>query len=155
MTPVRVISSLVAWLLVSVALWLSDAEPSVIALAGVVAVVAALGLVVFDLSAIAQSIRWPQPADPEPSGGPLAERIPRPLREIHVSIRSHPDGLRPRLIALVDQRLLNGHGIDRLAEPIMADDLLTPELHELVTSTAGRIRNSVDLSRLIDEIEAL
>ena len=155
MTTVRVLSSLTAWLLVSTALWLSDAQPSVIALAGIVAVVAVFALVVFDLGTAWQPIRWRRPPDSEAPGGPHAERIPRPLRDVDVAVRSHPDEMRPRLAALVEQRLLSRHGIDRRTAPAMADDVLTPALRELVTRPTGRIRGTMELKALIDEIEAL
>jgi len=155
MTRLRIISTLIAWLLVSIALWLSDADPSVIALAGIVAVAAAVGLVVFDLGTVGQTILWPRPPESRPAGEPRTERIPRPLNDLGWAVRSHPTGLRPRLIALVDDRLVTRHRVDRRAAPAIADDVLTPALRKLVESSTGRIASTRELAVMIDEIEAL
>jgi hypothetical protein len=156
-TRLRVISTLVAWLLLSIALWLSDADPSVFALAGIVAVAAAIGLVVFDLGTAGQTILWPRSPESKPArnrpaepgrrwrlqtdpksslavGELRTERIPRPLNDVYAAVRSHPTGLRARLVALVDDRLVTRHGVERRAAPASADDVLTPELRKLVAS---------------------
>ncbi len=155
MTRRRIISTLIAWLLLSITLWLSDADPSVIALAGIVAVAAAIGLVVFDLGAAGQTILWPRPPESKPAGEPRTERIPRPLNDVHGAVRSQPTGLRRRLVALVDDRLVTRHGVDRRDAPAIADDVLTPALRKLVASSTGRIESIRELATIIDEIEAL
>jgi hypothetical protein len=154
-TRLRVILTLVAWLLLSIALWLSDADPSVFALAGIVAVAAAIGLVVFDLGTAGQTIPWPRSPGSEPAGELPTERIPRPLDDVYAAVRSHPTGLRPRLIALVDDRLATRHGVERRAAPASADDVLTPALRKLVASSTGRIGSPRELAAIIDEIEEL
>ena len=154
MTRLRVLVTLVVWLLLSAALWLSDADPSVIALVGIVAVAATIGLVVFDLGTATQSVVWPSPPQPKPAGS-SAEPVPRPLNDVHGAVRAHPTGLRPRLVALVDDRLALHHGIDRRADPSRADAVLTPALRALVGSSSRRIRSSRELATIIDEIEAL
>ncbi|MGI9623508.1 MAG: hypothetical protein ACR2PK_11775 [Acidimicrobiales bacterium] len=155
MTRRRLIASVISWLALSIALWLSDAEPSVIALAGIVAVVAAIGIVVFDLGTTAQTLAWPPPAQSKPAGDVQTESIPRPLKDVHGAVRSHPDGLRPRLVALVDDRLTTHKGIDRQAAPAIADDVLTPALRNLVASSSHRIGSTREVATIIDEIEAL
>jgi len=155
MTRLRIISTLIAWLLLSIALWLSDADPSVIALAGIVAVAAAIGLVVFDLGSAGQTIMWPRPPESKPAGDPPTERIPRPLIDLGWAVRSHPTGLRPRLIALVDDRLVTHHRVDRRDAPASADDVLTPALRKLVASSTGRIGSTREIAAMIDDIEAL
>lgn len=152
MTRIRILSTLIVWLVVSLALWLTDADPSVFALAGIVAVVSAIGLVLFDLGGSAQTVRWPRPPEPNPAEESLTERIPRPLRDVEGAVRSHPTGLWPRLAALVEHRLATRHR-DRGVTP--DDDVLTPSLRRLVVSPTGRIRSTRELTALIDEIEAL
>jgi hypothetical protein len=155
MTRLRIISTLIAWLLLLIALWLSDADPSVIALAGIVAVASAMGLVVFDLGTAGQTILWPRPPESKPGGEPRTESIPRPLNDLGWAVRSHPTGLRPRLVALVDDLLVTRHRVDRRSAPAIADDVLTPALRKLVASSTGRVESTRKLAAVIDEIEAL
>ncbi len=155
MTTRRLAATFAAWLLVSIGLWQSDADPSVIALAGIVAVAAAAGLAAFDLFRSTRSIRWPLPPGSTTSNDADDQRVPRTLGDVERAVRSRPTELESRLVALVDDRLHARHGIDRRVAPRAADDALTPALRGLVGGRRGRQAGRPDLETILSDIEAL
>jgi hypothetical protein len=156
MTRFRITSTLIVWFMLTVALWLTDAEPSAIGLAGIVGVSAAIVLVSFDLGTTALRVRWPRPAELKPAGTQTPrERVPRPLYALDGAVRSYPTGLRSSLIASVDQRLATRYGVERRTDPARADVHLTPRLRKLVADPNDRIGSTGELSAIIEEIEAL
>ena len=155
MTRTRLLVTFAAWLVLSIALWQNDADPSVIALAGIVAVVAAVGLVAFDLLRAERSIRWPLPPSWDVSTDAHDQRIPSTLGDVDAAVRSDSAELRSRLVALVDDRLITDHGIDRGIAPRAADDALTPTLRDLVTGRRDRRAGHRDLDTILNDIEAL
>lgn len=151
MTPRRFWATAAVWSVLSFGLWAGNAEPDVIVLGGVIAVVAAGGLTAADIARRATGVRWTQGQ-------------PRPTIDWHVlSLRKHmklntrydAPLLHETLINLVDDRLLAHHGIDRAAAPEAASAMLTPRLQRLAVGPSRRMATTGELERILTDIEEL
>lgn len=153
MTRNRLLAIVGAWLLLWVALWLSNADPSAVALAGIVVVIAAAGLVAVDLGRTVQRVTWPLP--PESSQPLDNQRVPRTLHGIDAVVRAQPTELRQRLVDLIDDRIRTHHDIDRGTNPELADGLLTPALRRIVADPPRRPPTERELWGILNDIEEL
>jgi len=155
MTRNRLLVIVGAWLVSWVALWLSDADPSAVALAGIVAVVAAAILAAVDLGRSARRIAWPLPPESSQPAAVAGERVPRTLHGIDAVVRSQPAELHRRLVDLVDDRISAHHDVDRRATPELADRLLSPALRRIVAAPPRRTPTERELWDILNDIEAL
>ena len=104
-----------AWIVLSVSLWVSDASPDVVVLAGVVAVAVGGTFAAVGLGRAVATIRWPatgpNPAMPvEPD-----RRIVRFRRDARNAVRSDSTDLHARLSALVGEHPDGSAATRRLA----------------------------------------
>lgn len=154
MTRHRFLVVVSVWLVSWAALWLSDADPSAVALAGVVAVIGAAALVAADLGRSVRRVVWPLPPE-SAQHATAAERVPRTLHGVDAVVRSQPAELHRRLVALVDDRISIHHDVDRSTDPERADGLLTPVLRRLVAGPPRRTPTERELWDVLNDIEAL
>jgi hypothetical protein len=154
MTRLRLLATVAAWVILSIALWLSDADPAVIPLAGIVAVIAAAGLVAVDLGTSVQQVHWPAPTTWDPSATVAGSDTTRTLRYVDMAVRSNSRELHDRIVELVDDRVLAHHDIDRRVDPHAADQLLSPAIRRFLDGPQRRITDR-ELQTVLNEIEAL
>jgi len=155
MTRSRLLGALGAWVVLSVALWVSGARPQVIALGGAVAAIAAVIATAYDLGTSTLRVGWPQPRMEGPAPREEDPRVAQVVRDARAAIRSDSPQLRDTLIDLVDERLLVHHNIDRSVTPDLAARMLTPNLQRLLTSPPHRIARVTELRAILTDIETL
>jgi hypothetical protein len=144
------------WVLLVLALVVSDAQPAVLVLAGVVAAIGTAVFVVFDLADAVDEVEWtrrsrrpaslPQRTDP---------RVSALRRKAQGTWWSSSSELGDTLVELIDDRLLAHHHVDRSADPAAASAVLTPALRSLVTQPRRSSMSPRELDQLLSEIEAL
>ena len=155
MTRSRVMLALSVWIVVSIALAAAGSRPSVIALFGIVAVLTAVIVVLFDLPEETGSVDWHR-SEGRRGPTPGADSRVAALHNQLSNVRSmESDELRFVLVALVDDRLLAHRLIDRAADPATAMEMLTPTLRRLVTGSRGLGTSVRELDRILTDIEAL
>lgn len=155
MTRRRVLATVCVWLVVSVSLAASDSRPAVLVLAGIVAVVSAVILVMIDLSNAVIRVEWTEPRHVRRSTPDRDPRVTSLRAQLYDARWFGSAELRATLVDLVDDRLLAHRRIDRATHPAAAMEVLTPTLRHLVT---GDRRSTVavrQLGRIITDIESL
>jgi hypothetical protein len=109
-------------------------QPKLLPVAVILAAIAAVGMLAFDLVASAAPAVWPDGAPPEPPVRVLDSRteslVRMATREREQEGPSHR--LHATLVSLVDDRLRDRHGVDRATDPAAAHRMLGPELTRLV-----------------------
>lgn len=153
MTRFRLGVTFALWAVVVLALAGSDAQPQVVLLSGLVVAACAASFSIIDLLRGGAALTWARA--PEPVVISLDdESVIEIARQIRTSHRSS-SALRDTLLAVVDQRLVDRHGIDRAVQPEAALAELGPGLAALVRQPRNRISVPEDLDQLLDEIEAM
>lgn len=151
MTRRRVWTVAGSWLVLSLALWASDAEPEVVVLAGLVAALAAGGFACFDLARITFPITWTR----RQAALAQDERAVGLRRKLNAGAQYDSTELHDSLVTIIDDRLLAHRGIDRHRAPDEAAEVLTPRLRALVAGRRRGITAPRELERLLTDIEDL
>lgn len=153
MTRYRVTVTVAIWIVLVGALHASDSQPDALVLAGIVGVVAAAGFAAVDLLRATAGVAWVSAPQPPLRKGD-DEAVVHLARQIRAAHRSPSVPLHDALVDLVDQRLLDRHGIDRAEQPATGSALLTPGLIRLMAQHSIRLSDADNLNTLLDEIEA-
>ncbi len=154
MTRWRVLAMVCVWLVFSVSLEASNARPAVLVLAGIVAVVSAVILVMIDLSHAVIRVGWTRPRQVRRSTRGSDPRVSSLSTELHDARWFGSAELRRTLVDLVDDRLLAHRHIDRATDPAAAMEALTPTLRHLVAAQRPAVAVR-QLGRIITDIESL
>mgnify|MGYP001171027980 FL=1 len=151
----RVLAALGVWAALVVALWVSDARPAALVLGGVVAVLATAVFVLVDLVAGISRVQWTQRSQ----SSNASARLDRPVESLRRQARSAwltgSTQVNDTLVELIDDRLLAHHRIDRRANPVLANETLTPALRHLVAGHRRPVTAARDLRQILTDIEAL
>jgi hypothetical protein len=150
----RALVMVCAWLLLSVSLAVSNARPAVLVLAGVVAVVSALTVVMVDLSHAVIRVGWIRPRQVRRSIRGSDPRVNSLRTQLYDARWFGSAELRGTLVDLVDDRLLAHRHIDRATDPAAAMEALTPTLRHLVAAQRPAVAVR-QLGRIITDIESL
>ena len=142
------------WMVLSVSLAASNARPAVLVLAGIVAVVSAVILVMFDLSNAVIRVGWTRQREVRRSTRGSDPRVNSLRTELYDSRWFGSAELRGTLVDLVDDRLLAHRHIDRATDPAAAMEVLTPTLRHLVAAQRPAVAVR-QLGRIITDIESL
>ncbi len=151
MTPRRFFAATAIWVLLSVALWASDAEPAIAILGGLMAACAVGAVLALDLVVAVSSVEWRK-------GRPTAEADERAMklqRLMNARVRYDSTDLDDRLVALIDERLAANHGMDRATTPDEASAMLTPRLQQVVAGRHKGIAVPRRLRAILSDIEEL
>jgi hypothetical protein len=152
----RAVATVCVWLVVCVSLAASDARPAVLALAGLVAVVAAVILVMFDLAKEVRRVEWIPPRRPPRSSLRASDpRVGSLRNQLYDARRFGSTELSATLVDLVDDRLLAHHHIDRATDSAAAMEALTPALRQLVAGSRWPTVGMRQLGRIVADIESL
>ena len=154
MTRWRALAIVCVWLVVSVSLVVSDARPAVLVLAGIVAVVSAVILVMVDLSHAVIQVGWCRPRQVRRSTRGSDPRVSSLRTELYDARWFGSAELRGTLVDLVDDRLLAHRHIDRATDPAAAMEVLTPTLRHLVAANRPAVAVR-QLGRILTDIESL
>ena len=154
MTRWRALVTVCVWLVVSVSLTASNARPAVLVLAGIVAVVSAVILVMVDLSNTVIRVGWTRPRQARRSTRGSDPRVNSLRTELYDARWFGSAELRGILVDLVDDRLLAHRHIDRATDPAAAMEALTPTLRHLVAAQRPAVAVR-QLGRIITDIESL
>jgi hypothetical protein len=155
MTRWRALGTVCVWLVVSVSLAATNARPAVLVLAGIVAVVSAVILVMFDLSNAVIRVGWTRQREVRRSTRGSDPRVNSLRTELYDSRWFGSAELRGTLVDLVDERLLAHRHIDRATDPAAAMEALTPTLRHLVAAPRRPAVAVRQLGRIITDIESL
>ena len=142
------------WLVFSVSLAATNARPAVLVLAGIVAVVSAVIVVMVDLSHAVIRVGWTRPRQVRRSSRGSDPRVSSLRTELHDARWFGSAELRRTLVDLVDDRLLAHRHIDRATDPAAAMEVLTPTLRHLVAAQRPAVAVR-QLGRIITDIESL
>ena len=154
MTRWRALVTVCVWLVLSVSLVASNARPAVLVLAGIVAVVSAVILVMVDLSNAVIRVGWTRPRELRRSTRGSDPRVSSLRTELYDARWFGSAELRGTLVDLVDDRLLAHRHIDRATDPAAAMEVLTPTLRHLVAAQRPAVAVR-QLGRIITDIESL
>jgi hypothetical protein len=156
MTRWRAVVTVCVWLALCVSLAATDARPAVLALGGIVAVVAAVILVMFDLAKEVIRVEWIPPRRlPRSSSRGSDPRVGSLRHQLHDARWFGSTELRTTLVDLVDDRLLAHHHIDRATDSAAAMEALTPALRQLVVGSRRASVGVRQLGRIVADIESL
>ena len=165
----RVITIAATWIVLVFLLWVSDSRPAAFAIGGIVAALATIIYVAFDVVAEPVRVDWggndvsvavgiaakggnDRPPPPPPSADP---RVVDLRRQVQAAWRTDSTRVADTLVALLDDRLAAHHGIDRAANPNAAAQLLSPALRHLIAPTRRPTITTRELQRILTDIEAL
>ena len=154
MTRSRALVTVCVWLVISVSLAASNSRPAVLVLAGIVAVVSAVILVMIDLSNAVIRVGWIRPRQVRRSIRGSDPRVNSLRTELYDARWFGSTELRGTLVDLVDDRLLAHRHIDRATDPAAAMEVLTPTLRHLVAAQRPAVAVR-QLGRIITDIESL
>ena len=154
MTRWRALATVCAWLALSVSLAATNARPAVLVLAGIVAVVSAVLLVMFDLSNSVIQVGWTRPRQERRSTRGSDPRVNSLRTQLYDARWFGSAELRGTLVDLVDDRLLAHRHIDRATDPAAAMEALTPTLRQLVAAQRPVVAVR-QLGSVITDIESL
>ncbi len=155
MTRRRALATVCVWLVISVSLAASNSRPAVLVLAGIVAVVSAVILVMIDLSNAVIRVEWTRPRQVRRSRPASDPRVSSLRTQLYDARWFGSADLRATLVDLVDDRLLAHRHIDRATHPAAAMEALTPTLRHLVTDHRRSAVAVRQLGRIITDIESL
>jgi hypothetical protein len=151
----RLIVVAALWLLITLPLGLTGAEPEVIALAGVLLAGSAVIVFAFDLSGELIPVPWTRRSRLPPRSPGSNWRSVTLRRQMTSGERAGSTELRTQLVSLVDDRLAAHHRVDRAQSPSQADAVLTPALRRLVAEPRSSALGLRELRRIVADIEAL
>lgn len=154
MTRSRALVTVCVWLVISVSLAASNSRPAVLVLAGIVAVVSAVILVMIDLSNAVIRVGWIRPRQVRRSIRGSDPRVNSLRTELYDARWFGSAELRGTLVDLVDDRLLAHRHIDRATDPAAAMEVLTPTLRHLIAAQRPAVAVR-QLGRIITDIESL
>lgn len=155
MSRVRLVVVAVLWLVITIPLGLTGAEPEVIALAGVLLAGVAVVVSAVDLSSELTPVPWTRRSRLPPRSPGSNWRSVTLRRQMTSGERAGSTELRTQLVSLVDDRLMAHHGIDRSSDPVPADAVLTPALRRLMSEPRSSGLGLRELRRIVTDIEAL
>lgn len=144
--------TVIVWAVLVVALTASDAEPQVLVLGGMIGVVAATGFVAVDLIRAGGAVPWARAPRPYAVTS-RDEAVSTLVRQIRGAERAPSSMLRDTLIDVVDARLLDRYGIERVNQPEAARAVLTPGLRRLGEQRRLRLSSLAELDALLTEID--
>jgi hypothetical protein len=150
----RALAMACVWLVFSVSLAASNARPAVLVLAGIVAVVSAVIVVMVDLSNTVIRVGWTRPRQVRRSIRGSDPRVNSLRTQLYDARWFGSAELRGTLVDLVDDRLLAHRHIDRATDPAAAMEALTPTLRHLVAAQRPSVAVR-QLGRIITDIESL
>jgi hypothetical protein len=150
----RALAMVCVWLVFSVSLAASNARPAVLVLAGIVAVVSAVIVVMVDLSHAVIRVGWTRPRQVRRSTRGSDPRVSSLHTQLYDARWFGSAELRGTLVDLVDDRLLAHRHIDRATDPAAAMEVLTPTLRHLVATQRPAVAVR-QLGRIITDIESL
>jgi hypothetical protein len=154
----RVAALFATWVVIAVITWLTGNEPELGLLALVLAVAAAVGWLLRDLSVEAEPTIWPRPADEpvRPPGEDVRLARLQHMVEQHHDAHETSDNLHRELARLADQQLVGKYGVSLRADPERAAAYLDPDLAAVVTQRAPYPKlTDRQINTLLDRIEAL
>ena len=155
MTRRRVLMTVCVWAVLVVLLWISNSDPAVHVLGGIVAVAAAITFATLDLTKSVLRVSWTRRSDqPDRSDGTDA-RVSAVRHQVYRARLSGSAEISETLVDLLDSRLVARHQIQRAAEPANADALLTPSLRRLVAGPRRQTATVRELRQILTDIEAL
>ena len=154
MTRWRALVTVCVWLVISVSLAASNARPAVLVLAGIVAVISAVILVMFDLSNAVIRVGWTRRRQLRRARRGSDPRVSSLRTQLYDARWFGSAELRGTLVDLVDDRLLAHRHIDRATDPAAAMAVLTPTLRHLVAAQRPAVAVR-QLGRIITDIESL
>jgi hypothetical protein len=144
------------WLVLCVSLAASDGRPAVLVLGGIVAVVAAVILAMFDLAKVVIRVAWIPPRHMSRSSLRGSDpRVSSLRNQLYDARWFGSTELRATLVDLVDDRLLAHRHIDRATDPAAAMEALTPALRQLVVGSRRPAAGGRQLGEIIADIESL
>lgn len=155
MTWRRVLIVVGVWLLLVIALWVSDSQPALVALGGVVAALAALVFAGLDMGATLKRVEWSATDEPRPAPASDDPRVGLLRHRVQAAWLTGSTQISDTLVELVDDRLLAHHHVDRATDPVAADRLLTPTLRRLLSGPRRQTATPRELQRILSDIEAL
>lgn len=155
MTPRRIVVVASVWLLLSLSLLGSDADPAIPVLAGLVAVLASAVFVIVDVGLATGSVDWVRGTRVRERAVQTDARVAELRRDARASVTTDSRVVEATLITLVDDALFDRHQIDRSRDPGAADRVLSERLRTLVAGSSRRSLSPRDLQRLLTDIEAL
>ncbi len=157
------------WLLrglVAVAVWagvtgfaeLTDRRPHLLALAGAVAAVVAVGWLCTDTLGLADAADWSLYRSPSPdrSFDPRFSRLSQELAEA-TDRRTASAVLHASLVAVADQILFDRYDVDRARQPVEAKDILGERATAYLAAGPGAETDvsSPRVSHVLDRLESL
>jgi hypothetical protein len=154
MTRWRALATVCVWLVVSVSLAATNARPAILVLAGIVAVISAVILVLVDLSNAIIQVEWTRPRQVRRSTRGSDPRVSSLRTQLYDARWFGSAELSGTLVDLVDDRLLAHRHIDRATDPAAAMEALTPTLRHLVSAQRPAVAVR-QLDRIITDIESL
>jgi len=141
-----------AGVVVGVAMVLLGMEPRLVLVGCVVAIVAAVAWLVIDTGVATSAVVWRDQgsvavvsARPDRRVMILRTRLRRrtrrrgPTRVFGTVHASPADEIVDSLLAVIDDRLLTEHGVDRSVDPAAAAEVLGPDLTRFLTDPASRL----------------
>lgn len=155
MTRRRALVTVGVWLLLCLSLVVSNARPAVLVLGGIVAVTSAAILVVSDFAKGVTRVEWTRRLQVRTSTRGNDPRVSSLRNQLFDARWFRSAELRETLVALVDDRLLAHHHIDRASDPDSAMEALTPLLRQLVANPRRPAAAARQLNRIIADIESL
>lgn len=155
MTTRRLVAVVSLWLILTLSLLVSDADPAIPVLAGLVAVVAAAVFVVIDVALSTGSIDWAHGNRTRERAVETDQRVKKLRRDARAADNTDSRVIETTLIALVDNALIDRHRIDRSRDSKAAEPVLSEPLRDLTAGSRRRSRSPRDLQRLLTEIEAI
>ena len=120
MTRRRAVIVLGVWLVTVGLMAALEMRPAVLAMGAIVAAVAAVAGVLFDLGELPVPVDWTAVRDSGTSGRGADPRVRSLRRKLLDERRLDVTHLRATLVELVDDRLVAHHRIDRSADPVAA-----------------------------------
>lgn len=157
MTRRRAVIVLGVWLVTVGLMAALEMRPAVLAMGAIVAAVAAVAGVLFDLGELPVPVDWTAVRDSGTSGRGADPRVRSLRRQLLDERRLDVTHLHATLVELVDDRLVAHHRIDRSADPVAAGAVLAPSLRDLVAGTPGdgSVADPRRLQLILDDLEAL
>jgi hypothetical protein len=153
-TRLRALVTVCVWLVLSVSLAATNARPAVLVLAGIVAAVSAVILVMVDLLNTVIRVGWTRPGQVRRSIRGSDPRVNSLRTQLYDARWFGSAELSGTLVDLVDDRLLAHRHIDRATDPAAAMEVLTPTLRHLVAAQRPAVAVR-QLGRIITDIESL
>ncbi len=143
------------WLLLALALWVSNAKPAVFVLGGIVAVIGAGVYLLVDMADAVDEVEWSRRSRRQVFVRPADIRVSALRRKAQGSWWSGASDIGDTLVDLIDDRLLAHHHVDRTTDPAAAAAVLTPALQSLVAAPRRSSISARELQQLLTDIEAL